>query len=537
MCGKGQTAGDQLADAAARLVPRLLTQACRDPNSPCYGSFDRDWWHYKIRDFPSIILQQGGYTAWLAAGLPVFSGWKNELTALAAAACRFWNRRAARRGAFEEYYPREQGYPPLAFSTLAVAKLAAAGVIPAADIEPGARVAASQLLNRFEPQAANQQVAGLAAIAWLRRVFPALVPDAAFAQVSGRTLALQTGEGWFPEYGGPDLGYLSVTLDCLWDLFDATGNPAYRESAAAGMACIARYVDVTGGSIGMHNARNTDYILPYGIARFSAGSGTGRETAARLLSALYSTTSNPAHFLQALDDRYVSHYAGHSILRAAALLSTQEAQDGNAAASAASDLLLPTAGHYLRPPQASRKYAAILSLRKGGILTAISPSGRVSDFGWLMEDGGRQFVNHWWSDAWRWSREGDSFTIRGALALHREQVSTPSKHALLRFTSFCLGRRVIAPLKDMLIFKRRMGGPAFERTIAFDDATITIVDRISGISGAQNIRPAPRSSKRHVASADSFHVEDFQVVAGIPVSRTDRFANGVFEAKTVYSFP
>lgn len=536
MCSKDQPPADQLADAAVMLVPRLLTQACRDPNSPCYGSFDRDWWHYKIRDFPSIILQQGGYTAWLAAGLPVFSGWKNELTALAAAACRFWNRRATLRGAFEEYYPREEGYPPLAFSALAAAKLAAAGVVQPAEIEVGARVAARQLLSRLESEAANQQVAGLAALAWLRRVFPALVPDTAFAQVSSRTLALQTGEGWFPEYGGPDLGYLSVTLDCLWDLFDATGNPAYRESAAAGMACIARYVDVIGGSIGMHNARNTDYILPYGIARFATGSGTERETASRLLSALYATASSPAHFLHSLDDRYVSHYAGHSVLRAAALPATQEAAQAGSALSAASDLLLPDAGHYLQPPQASRRYAAILSLRKGGILTAVAPSGRVSDFGWLVEGHGCQFVNHWWSDAWQWSREGDSFTIRGTLAQHREHTSTPAKHALLRLMSFCFGRRVIAPLKDMLIFKRRMAGPAFERTITFSDAAITIVDRISGVSDAQNIRAAPRSSKRHVASADSFHAEDFKPVSGIPVSRTDCFANSVFEAKTVYFF-
>ena len=44
------------------LLPRILTQVCRDKFSPLYGSFDRNWWHYKIRDFSSIILQQGGYS-------------------------------------------------------------------------------------------------------------------------------------------------------------------------------------------------------------------------------------------------------------------------------------------------------------------------------------------------------------------------------------------------------------------------------------------------------------------------------------------
>ena len=40
-------------------IPRMLAQLCRDPESPLYGSFDRNHWHYKIRDFSSMVLHQG----------------------------------------------------------------------------------------------------------------------------------------------------------------------------------------------------------------------------------------------------------------------------------------------------------------------------------------------------------------------------------------------------------------------------------------------------------------------------------------------
>ena len=43
----------------AKFIPRLLTQFERDPDSSIHGSFDRDFWHYKMRDFSSAILQQG----------------------------------------------------------------------------------------------------------------------------------------------------------------------------------------------------------------------------------------------------------------------------------------------------------------------------------------------------------------------------------------------------------------------------------------------------------------------------------------------
>ena len=41
---------------------RVITQMDRDPDSLTFGCFDRNYWHYKIRDFPSSILQQGVFT-------------------------------------------------------------------------------------------------------------------------------------------------------------------------------------------------------------------------------------------------------------------------------------------------------------------------------------------------------------------------------------------------------------------------------------------------------------------------------------------
>ena len=50
----------------AEFLPRILSQCCRDANSPSFGCFDRNFWHYRMRDFSSIILQQGGYAVLLA---------------------------------------------------------------------------------------------------------------------------------------------------------------------------------------------------------------------------------------------------------------------------------------------------------------------------------------------------------------------------------------------------------------------------------------------------------------------------------------
>ena len=42
----------------------------------------------------------------------------------------------------------------------------------------------------------------------MRKLLPELVPAAAFEALTVKTLALQHAEGWFEEYGGPDLAYI-----------------------------------------------------------------------------------------------------------------------------------------------------------------------------------------------------------------------------------------------------------------------------------------------------------------------------------------
>ncbi len=534
-----QTARD-LEVVVTRWVPRLLSQVCRDPGSSAYGACDRDWWHYRIRDFPSIILQQAGYTAWLAGGLEAFASERDGLRGLARAACGFWAERARRRGAFEEYYPWEEGYPPLAFSTLAVAKLVREGVTTPGEVEAGSRVAARQLLERFEAEAANQQVAGLAALALLERNHPGMVPAAAFARLKDRTLALQCDEGWFVEYGGPDLGYLSVTLDCLWDLHDATGDPAYLEAAAKALDFLLALVPSASESIGMHNSRNTDYILPYGIVRFLGGETPRAAAAASLFTRLYRGVAGPGHFVHAIDDRYLSHYAGHSLVRACLGLRRFLARSAGdfplEASPPSAERLFGKSGHFIRTTSGPSGATLLVSLKKGGVWSHRSSRGSAADFGWVATVGESQFVSHWWSDSWKWEREPSGFRIEGSLVPHRERSSNPLAHAGLRAASFVLGRRIIGWLKRRLIFRVAESPYRFERRLVLEPERVEVRDRIHGLPPEASVVAAPRASKRHVASANGFHREDLARFEAVAYEVTSRRTAEGFEADAVYRF-
>ncbi|MBR1609207.1 MAG: hypothetical protein IJ678_06290, partial [Kiritimatiellae bacterium] len=513
------------------------------PNSPSFGCFDRNFWHYRMRDFSSIILQQGGYTALRASeAVPDFlpGCFAREL---AAGSAKFWNRRAVMHGAFEEYYPWEQGYPPVAFSTLAVAKLVAEGVVDKDAVRPGMKRAARQLLARFEDKATNQQVAGLAALAWIRKSYPESVPEAGFARQKAKTLAKQHEEGWFWEYDGPDAGYLSVTMDCLWDLWDATGDPDFRDSCNRALAFLDTAVGKPGCGLGMLNARNTDYVVPYGIARYlNDGAPEQRRTAGRLIDALYSGAGEAAHFFAAVDDRYWCHYIGHSVARAVAQFDKAAARSPAEtlppeSGRAAADVFLPGCGYAFRrlPDETLLTVAA----NKGGCLR-LSKHGKVlaADFGWVVKTREKQFVSHWWSTDWKTKRTAGGYEISGRLAPHREMESTPFKHFGLRVVSYLFGKSVIGLLKKNLIFKKTESPYGFKRVVAVgEDGSVLVDDSISGLTGAESVLPAPRASKRHVASADSFHAEDAALIAdGVSFSRETHSGGGTFRAKTKVAF-
>jgi hypothetical protein len=533
-----EQANGQLGAALARLLPRILTQASRDPNSATAGSFDRDWWHYRIRDFPSAILQQAAWTVLLAAELPEFAAEREALTRLAADGARFWNARAIRFGAFEEYYPWERGYPVAAFSARAILKLVEAGAVPAADVRAGMAVAAEQLLRRFEPEAANQQVAGLAALALIRKFFPEFVPAAELAGQAARTLALQHAEGWYMEYGGPDLAYLSVTLDALWDLADVTGESRYRESAGRALRFLQLQVAALGASAGMVNARNTDYILPYGIARFLRdGNREEQGAAASLFTTLYGRLDAADHFLHAIDDRYLCHYVGHSLVRAWSLVRQLAAEALPApAAPTPGERLLAGAGQVVRLGGAD-EISALLALQKGGVCCARLGDKRCADFGWIVRRGAAQFVTHWWGGDWAWRQAADgSWIVTGHLVPHSETISSPVKHLALRAASLLLGDKMAPWLKSVLIFKKRQSPLGFERQIAFADRRLIVRDAIHGLRPDMVVLPAPRASKRHVSSADSFHREDLGLARGVGVERAARREGTAFRAETIYSF-
>jgi len=486
-------------------LPRILSQLDRDPDSPTFGCFDRNYWHYKIRDFPSAILQQAmlvldalsryEHGVNLLQERPVVGKWIDG-------AMRFWAGQQLRSGAFNEYYPYEEGYPPTAFSLNAVTLVFRNREFPTPEgpVRAATQRACDWLLEHPEREALNQEAAGLAALANAARIPDVHVDQARLDERLDTLLAAQSPEGWFPEYGGADLGYLSVTIDCLCDLFELTEDEKLLEAIGRAVEFLAAMVTVSHETPVMANSRNTDYVVPYGLVR--AAEHDAR--AAAIVRQLYRGVSRPDHFLRRTDDRYCCHYVYSSCFRALPCLERMTAP-ASLPCQEGGDRFFREAGVFVRhqPGEAS----VFVAGRKGGVVSVFAPEGlHAADYGWRRRARGKMAVSHWQDPSYEVEEAATGkdvcVTVRGRMTAHRWLTPTPFRHFVLRVLSRLFGRALIPWLKEAMIFRHPATGPEFERRVLIAEDGVRIEDTFFGRH--TDLERAPKYSLRHVSSAGQF---------------------------------
>ena len=488
---------------------RVLTQLDRDPDSPTYGCFDRNYWHYKIRDFPSTIVQQGVVVLEALHRGNLGLGSEPRLAReWALAAINALSRQVDRAGGVDEYYPYERSFPAAAFGLYAACLV----LRDWQRDEPerllrvewsGLARLARQLAKRSELQASNQYGASVAGLALAARLPEfSLSPEVAHSHAQ-RLLSRQHDEGWFEEYGGPDFGYLTVTLDALVDYIDTTGDERATRAVDRAVEFIASMVGPDGELPWTLNSRNTDYVVPYGLVRTAAHN----PTAAWLVSTLFAHLGDPQHAIWATDDRYHLHYIYASIVRSIPYL---EDLGTESAPDPPDYQWLPGCGFWVKRDR-SAGIAAYVAARKGGLvrIQRAAGGGTRVEHGWRVRRGKAIWASNWWGDHWRMHATADHIRVEGRLQACRYQTATPPKHLVLRALSWLMRERLVAWLKRMLIFRPgNARGPEFRREVRVTSDALEIDDRLGPLAGGV-ARPAPRQNLRHVASADSFHAEEW----------------------------
>jgi len=338
----------------------------------------------------------------------------------------------------------------------------------------------------------------------------------------------QSEEGWLVEYGGPDIGYLSLAIDYLCKYYKKSEDDLVKGIITRAVSFIKYFIQPGLFAGGEYASRNTEYLIPHGFELFSRVNDDARFAASVIRKSLLDMNSFPNVF----DDRYLT-YVGYTWLQAYLDANPEiddtaesliEAQFNNSF-----EKYFPEAG--LLVINDERKHF-IVNMKKGGAFRLFDKKTErsYSDSGILVQSDGKWHTSGWLSKE-EGSRDGDTLSVKGNMWKVPDKALTTFSNILLRLFQATFGRSTYISLwlkerlRDVLITKTEPSAIRYCRKMvlkAGSDDLIHIEDSVTSdretiSSMAVFAKDSPiyvPSSRYYVNKKDKCYREDFPVPVG-----------------------
>jgi len=458
-------------------VPRLLGLLNRNISSSSYGCFDREFWHYNTADIPCARKQEGVLTLtllYLTEHKKNKYYRSNEIFLYIMGAMLFWTRIQNKNGSFNEWYPNEHSFVVTSFSTYAVSEslLLLKDDIPHKQyhaIINALKKAGDWLIKKNEPRVMNQQTGAIIALLNLYL----LTGDNKYQAASKEKISLlkqrQSAEGWFIEYGGPDIGYLSLAIDYLSKYYLKTRDAQVGEILTLALGFIKNYIQPNLVAGGEYTSRNTEYLIPHGFEIFSTFNEDAFLMAAMVRKSLMTSNAFPRLF----DDRYFT-YVGYTWLQA--YMDSNPDLD-NKVEDVINNHFNKSATRYYDESGLivinDKNKHLIVNVKKGGAFRLFDKKTGVaySDSGILVESKGKWYTSGWLSAKGQSSISEENITILGNMWGVPDKTLTTARYILLRLFQITFGRSGFISLwmkerlRDLLITKTEPSDIKYKREI------------------------------------------------------------------------
>ncbi|MEL6555195.1 MAG: hypothetical protein AAFQ63_17280 [Cyanobacteria bacterium J06621_11] len=274
---------DLFAREALNQIPKILTLQDRNPHSPTYGCFDRNFWQYKIIDFPSGMSQEFVWPLALVYDLPFPNNPFYQQPAVkswAEAGILYAARSAHADGSCDDYFPFERAGGAAAFSLLACLEAYRRLNLNSPEALRFFERRANWLAHHHESGRLTNHQALI--VLCLLRAGVLLKTDRwqiAVSQRLERVFSWQNSEGWFPEYEGCDPGYHTLTVTCLAQIYQleqalapsghlhpgVIDRPRLQRALINAVELAAHFVHPDGSYGGEYTSRNTYNFFPHGF--------------------------------------------------------------------------------------------------------------------------------------------------------------------------------------------------------------------------------------------------------------------------------
>ena len=508
-------------------VPRLLSQLDRESASPSAGSFDRDWWAWKFRDYPVTMLQ--------AALLPLAQLWaepyadnpyhlNGSLGAWIERSVVHTVSRQRSNGSFDSIGPFTQDHGVTLLMTHVLCRTFwLAGESWPEGLKTRVREAvrrASHFAGRSaEDYSFVSNHHALFALAWLEA--EALTGDRrsrapAEAEISA-VLARQSPDGFYHEYGGADPGYESLGIYYLAHALERTADAALAASLKRSVEFFSHAVHPDGSVGGAYGSRCTALYMPGGFEILAPGDPAAAAIAAffrqrlRANNVVTPKTADAMNLPILMISYLDACHAGHDGSGAAPLLPCQS-QAGLRRFESAGMVTAST-----------DRYYAVHSSARGGVLRVFDRQHEravYQDAGYLATTENNQ----------QWTSQGDGRALpaggqesagESQFAAYRPVVVTPGAFVLLRilqltlFRSLTLGAWLRRHIVERLITRRTPRPLRLVRRVQFLPDRVEVHDQITreGSGRLRDVQLVASLTPVHMGSARYFHPSELTTPA------------------------
>lgn len=462
---------------ALEQIPKILTLLDRNPHSPTYGCFDRNYWHYKIIDFPSGMAQEFVFPLALvySSDIPENPYYRQEsIREWVIAGIHYARKSAHSDGSCDDYFPFEKAGGATAFSLLACLQSYRLLDLRDKTLLEFFKKRADWLANHEESgRLANHQALIILCLDLLSEILETEKWNDLREKKLKKLLSWQNSEGWFQEYEGCDPGYHTLTISTLAEVYQLNPDARIKSALENAIRFASHFIHPDGSFGGEYGSRNTYNFFPHGFELAGMWMPEALSVNDRYLKGLESGLK-PAYE----DDHIIGHHLWNY------LLAWRDFQDERP------ETKYPVEGRHYFPNaklliDRREESELYLALNKGGVFKLFREGELVASdtqVSILMNHQKHKNAVVHLIDDFDITVDEDRIQISGQFAWANHTLPEPGKYLVFRVFMLTLGRFfsdfVRKILQKILITGRNEAPFSFVRTLTYEKGEWRVKDEI-----------------------------------------------------------
>jgi len=506
-------------------IPLILSQIDRDEMSPTFGCCDRLFWQWKFIDYSCARFQDMAmplaYVYSEKFDNNIYFQNRNILKWIESI-LSYWNQIQNTDGSFDEAYPYERSFVATGFSLFYISEAYFLVTDYLSEVCKETLISAFNragkwLLKTDEDHAfiSNHRLGTATGLYNLYLITENESYKIRSFNLWNSVKLNQSKDGWFSEYGGADIGYLTQGIYYASLLYKKSQNSEILDSLNKAIEFIQYFVHPDGTLGGEYGSRNTEFYFAGGFEILSENNEIALSISKFLLNSLESNIfPNPQNV-----DRYNQIPLLSSLIHAS--LNVYESNN---------DIRLPfmREGDFVKDFSdfkllitKIKNYYNIIGFQKNGVVKSYSLTEKKliqSSVGVFGEVNGKILSSqNFQKGVIDLTKTENKYLIQGSLYFVNHSLLNPI--AMVGFRIYCLVMRYIPGLSrllkkmivSILISKKKKSKGSFLRTLTFcNDGGIKVETKITGVN-EDLFSEKTRSISYHMGSSKYYNHSDLYV--------------------------